>query len=173
MKNIGIAVILLAMAVLAADKFQPLNIKTGLWEATTTVTMAGQSSLPDELLSKLTPEQRARYESRLKANSGDKARTFTRKNCLTEEKLQRGSIFKQDQQNCTEKVLNSTSNNLQLQVACQGEGVKSEGTISIEALGAETLKGAGGMAVTSGAQTRTSKTSFTAKWLGPSCGEIK
>src|SRR5882724_1490051 len=62
-------VCLSSAAVWAGGKFQPLDVKTGLWETTTTNTHSGEMPLPAELLDRLTPEQRARMEARMKANS--------------------------------------------------------------------------------------------------------
>ena len=172
MKKIAISVVLMCVGLFGAEKFTPLNVKTGLWESTTTTTMSGQLPLSDELLSKLTPEQRARFEARLKANSPDKTHTFTNRNCLTKEKLERG-LFGPNEKECTETVLNSSSSKLEVKLACQSEGMKSEGTMLIEALGSESAKGSGNMTVTGGGHTMNSKTSFSAKWLGPSCGNVK
>jgi uncharacterized protein DUF3617 len=171
-KKILTSVVLMCAGVWAAERFTPLNVKTGLWESTTTTTMNGQLPLSDELLAKLTPEQRARFEARLKANSPDKTRTFTTRNCMTKEKLERG-LFGPNEKECTETVLNSTSSKLEVRLTCQSEGMKSEGTMLIEALGSESAKGSGNMTVNGGGHTMTSKTSFSAKWLGPSCGNVK
>src|SRR5689334_10995600 len=76
-----------------ADKYQPLNVKLGLWETTSTITTKGQVPVSDEMLSRLTPEQRARVEERMKAQAGDRTTTHTYKSCLTKEKLERGSGF--------------------------------------------------------------------------------
>ena len=48
---------------------QPLNIKPGLWEQTVNTTIAGEMPISTEMLNRLTPEQRARMEERMKANS--------------------------------------------------------------------------------------------------------
>lgn len=47
-------------------KHQPLNIKTGLWETTSTLKMSGDMPIPAGMLDKLTPEQRARLDERMK-----------------------------------------------------------------------------------------------------------
>ena len=81
MKKVAIAVMLFSSAAWAQAKFQPLNVKTGLWESTSTSTTVGQMPVPADLLAKLSPEQRAKFEARMKANSAPKTRTFTKKNC--------------------------------------------------------------------------------------------
>ena len=63
------AVITLSLALSAADKTQPLNLELGLWQMTYTIDRGSAVSIPPELLAKLTPEQRARTEARLKARA--------------------------------------------------------------------------------------------------------
>ncbi len=101
-------VLLLSAAVWAADKIQPLNVKTGLWETTRTTTTSGQMPIPPELLARLTPEQRAKMEERMKANSAEKTRASTSKSCMTKEKLEKAP-FSDEQKNCTRTIVRSTS----------------------------------------------------------------
>ena len=172
MKKLALASILITATLWAADKFQPLNVRTGLWESTMTTTATGQTRVPDDLLSRLSPEQRARYEARVRANSGQRSRTFTNKSCLTKEKLQSGTLF-EGERHCTETVLNSSASKLQLRVECESQGMKTQGTLLLEAIGTENVKGSGSMALTSSGHTMNSNTSLSAKWLGPSCGDVK
>ena len=172
MKRLALAILFLTATLWAADKTQTLNVKTGLWESTITTTAAGHIALPDDLLSRLSPEQRARYEARVKANSGERTRTHTDKSCVTKEKLQSGNLFEADEQ-CTQTILNSSGSKLQLRVECESERMKSNGTLLLEAIGTENVKGSGTMEMTSSGHKMNSKTSLTAKWVGPSCGELK
>lgn len=70
-------VLICAIAGWAADRIQPLNVKLGLWEMTITTKNSGQMPVPPELLSKLTSEQRARLEERMKAQSSGDSKTRT------------------------------------------------------------------------------------------------
>src|SRR5690348_14518665 len=72
----------------AGVKLQPMNVKPGLWETTTTITVAGEMPIPAEVLNRLTPEQRARMEARMKANSSGHTNTNTHKSCVTKEDLE-------------------------------------------------------------------------------------
>jgi hypothetical protein len=76
----------------AQIKVEPLNVKTGLWEATMTTTTSGAAPIPAELLSRLTPEQRAKMEegAKVKASFASKTRTITSKSCVTREQLEKG-----------------------------------------------------------------------------------
>jgi Protein of unknown function (DUF3617) len=166
-------ILLSSVAVWAGDKVQPLNVKVGLWETTMTATTSGAMPIPPEVLSRLTPEQRARMEERMKANSTGKTRTNTYKNCLTKEKLEKGPLFGEEQKECTQTVVTSTSSKTEVRVACENENMKSSGTIQVEALSPENVKGSGQMSVSGGGHTMNSNTTFTAKWIGPVCGDVK
>lgn len=48
-----------------------------------------------------------------------------------------------------------------------------DGTINLETLSSETVKGSGRTKATGGGHTMNTSTTFTSKWLGPSCGKIK
>jgi hypothetical protein len=170
MQAILIALILASSVPLsAADKVQPLNVKVGQWQTTVTTTTGGQMPLPAELLSRLTPEQRARIEERMKANSAQKNKTNTYKNCVTKEQLEQGPKFGEEHKECTQTILSSTSSKAELRIACEKEDTKGTGTIQIEALSPESVKGSWQMSVTGGGHTLNKNNSFTAKWIGPVC----
>lgn len=171
MKNILIGVMLFSSAAWAQGKFQPLNVKTGLWESTTTSTTSGQMPIPAELLAKLSPEQRAKVEARMQANSAPKTRTFTTKGCETKEKLAEQPF--NDQKECKQTVLTSTGSRAEIKVSCEIGDVRSTGTMNIEALSPEAVKGSGQMTSDGGGHTMKINTNFSAKWLGASCGDVK
>ena len=173
MRNIYVGVILMsALAVWAADKVQPLNVKVGLWEVTTTTTTSGQMPIPAELLARLTPEQRARMEERMKANSAEKTRTITHKQCMTKEKLAKESAFGQDDRRCTRTVVSSSESKVELKMQCGVEGMKGEGTGVVEALNSESVKSSVHIVAIGGGHTMNSNSSSTAKWIGPVCGTV-
>jgi Protein of unknown function (DUF3617) len=165
-------VLLLSGAVWAADKIQPLNVKTGLWETTRTSTTSGQMPIPPELLARLTPEQRAKMEERMKANSAEKSRTNTSKSCLTKEKLEKAP-FSDEQKDCTRTIVTSTSSEAEIKFVCDKSGMKANGTIHVEAITPESVKGSAQTAIASGGRTMNTSGSFTSKWLGPNCGDVQ
>jgi hypothetical protein len=169
-----VIVLLLAssLAVWAANKVQPLNVRVGLWEVSTTVSSNGQMPIPADLLARLTPEQRARMEERMKANSAGKTRTTTHKNCLTKEKLDRGDTFSEDRKTCTETLVTSTSSTVEVRVVCENEGVKSNGTFHIDALNPENIKGSIHMVAAGGNHSMNMSSTFTGKWIASSCGDL-
>jgi hypothetical protein len=173
MKRILIGMMLVSSAAWAQGKFQPLNVKTGLWESTATSTTSGQMPIPAELLARLTPEQRAKMEARMNANanSAPRTRTFTSKGCETKEKLAEQPFA--NQKECKETVLSSTASRIELKVSCDLGDVHSSGTMHIEALSPEAVKGSGQMTSDGGGHSMTINTAFSAKWVGPSCGDVK
>ena len=171
MKNIAMAVLLVSTIALGQSNFQPLNVKTGLWESTTTSTTAGQAPLPSDMLAKLSPDQRARIEARMKANSAAKTRTFTNKQCETKEKLAEQPFGSQKE--CKSSIITSTATKAEIKMSCEYGDVKSTGTMNIEVLSPESVKGSGHMTSNGGGHTMTVNTSFTGKWIGASCGNTK
>lgn len=172
MRTILVVLLLASSACLwAADKAQPLNVKPGLWETTMTTTTSGETPIPAELLAKLTPEQRARIEQRMKDNSGEKTRTLTDKNCVTKEQIDTGLAFGHEQGKCTNTIVSSTSSMVEMRVECADNGMNTSGTMRFEAPNPESIKGSSQMSLTGGGRTRNVHVSVTAKWIGPVCSK--
>src|SRR5579862_2888392 len=104
-ENLMIARIFLALsatlvaAAWAADT-TPLNVKTGEWEVTTSTESSGQLPIPEEMLNKLTPEQRARMEAAMKARGAGGPRTSVRKNCVKKEDLDKAFGNDEEHKSC-------------------------------------------------------------------------
>lgn len=168
-----LVVMLLASSgcVWAGDKGPSMNVKPGQWETTMTTTTSGEMPIAADLLAKLTPEQRARMEQRMKANSGEKTRTLTQKSCMTKEQIEQGLGFGQDQGKCTRTVVSSTGTTIDVQVACSEQGMNTSGTMHFEALSPESVKGSSQMTANGGGHTMTVHMTLTSKWLGPTCSQ--
>jgi hypothetical protein len=153
-------------------KLQPLNVKPGLWESTMTYTKAGELPIPAGRLDKLTPEQRARLEERMKANSGQ-TNTMTNKSCLKKEDLENPDFF--DKKQCTWTTLESTSTEAKGSAICDYRdiGAKLSGTGEIIAVDQEHIKGTIHMTATGSGHVMNTDGKLTAKWLGSSCGNVK
>jgi hypothetical protein len=159
------------MTIWAADKIQPLNVKPGLWETTTMVTRSGEMPIPAEFLARMTPEQRAKLEARMKANSAQNTQTHTYKTCETKEKLQKTPFA--DAKECSLTIVSSTSSKAELRMSCQAEGLKSSGDMLVEALSPESIRGSGHMTATGGGRDMNMNTTLSSKWLGSSCESVK
>lgn len=169
MRTLLCRLILLApMTLSAANKLQPLNVKVGQWEMNQTMTTSGEMPIAPELLDKLTPEQRARIEAHMKANSGSHTRTSTYKSCLTKEQLEKGPTFL-DKSTCNWTVLNSSSNRADLKGVCTDRSVKSNMTLHIDALTPESTRMSADVIVNGDGHTMNLHATFTGKWVGPVC----
>ena len=156
-----------ALVVLAGEKFQPLNVKPGLWQTTWNAVSTGRPPIPDNL----TPEQRARYEAMVSKMIAGLPKTATYKSCVTKEQL---NPFSEPHDKCTWTVLASTGSKLDLRGTCPGnQGVKVDMTVRLEARDSENVNGTGQQDMTGGGNTLNSKFALTSKWLGPACGNTK
>jgi hypothetical protein len=155
------------------QKLTPLNIRLGLWEITTTMQRTGLMGLPPDMLAKMTPEQRARYEERLKAQGANANRTTTRKNCVTKEKMEKNSMFDDNRPECKRTVVTSTGSRMEVRAECDKQGVKMTIAMAAEALDSGSIKGTMHMTTSGGERTMEMESTFTGKWVGAACGDVE
>ena len=156
-----------------AGKLQSLKVKPGLWENTRTIKRAGQMPISAELLSRLTPEQRARMEERMKANSAVHTNTTTEKHCVTKEDLEKDRLKLAETKECITTVLNSTSTSVKAKLVCDMEGMHATGTLELVASDPEHMNGSSQSTISGNGHTMNVEGTWTSKWLGPSCGNVK
>jgi len=169
-----IALILTSSVVLcAADKYQPLDVKTGLWEVITTVSTSGQMPISSDLLEQMTPEQRARLEQRMNGKSLQPSKPIVSKHCLTQEQLDKGASFADDRKSCQHTLVSSTRSKTEVRMNCVENDMKFEATLQFEAVDSENVKGQTQSTATGNGRTMNSTSTLTAKWLGPACGTTK
>jgi hypothetical protein len=166
--------VLCSFSLWADDKIQPLDIKLGLWEVTSTNATTGMPPIPPDVLAKMPPEQRAKMEAAMGARSGGSPTTTARKTCITREKMDKQTAFNDERMNCTHTVVSSSSKKLEIKLQCtEQQNTTMNGTIQVEALNSETLKGSVRMATTGGGRTMNMNSDFTSRYLGPACGDVK
>jgi Protein of unknown function (DUF3617) len=170
--SLGFA-LLFCGAALAADSVQPLDVKLGLWESTTTMEHSGAPPIPDEVLAKLTPEQRAKIEERAKASAQQGPKTTTRKSCIKKEDLDKAMAFGNNDKNCHRTILTSSSSKLEFRIECGAGTMKSNGDVHIEAISSEHVKGSVQMTIGDGTRSMKLNSTFESKWLGPVCEASK
>jgi hypothetical protein len=162
--------ILLPAASWAADVF---DVKPGLWETTSTTDMGNMAAMPQipaDKLAQLPPDQRARIEAMMKGRSGTPTVT---KVCMTKESLAKALNFSQNNNSCTQKVTSLSSTKQEIHTECTGQ-FKGAGDLIIERVDSEHAKGEMVMKGDSGRGTPISmKMSFTTKYLGADCGDVK
>lgn len=153
-------------------KIQPLNVRPGLWETTTTHKISGAPPIPPEALAKITPEQRARLEERMRGNSDASTNTTTDKHCVTKEDVEK-TDFGQGKGECTYTIQTSTSTQAKGKYSCNAEGMKVNGAVDITAPDSEHIKGSSQGSLSGGGRTMNVETTFTSKFLSASCGSVK
>ena len=177
MKNVSlltIAVCLCPLASWAADEFKPMNVKPGLWETTVSTQMAGMPPIPPEALARLTPEQRAQMEAVLKQRAGQGPRTTTNKSCVTKDDLNKPLSFNDNvKQSCKSTIIRSSSSEQEVRLDCNEGAIQGSATMHIQAVDSENVKGTTQMNASGGNNKMTSQSSFTSKWVGSDCGDLK
>ncbi len=164
----GFAAVLLLLATLPV-RADPLDVKLGLWEMTYTAQMSGEL-LPDSVLMKMSPEQRARVEAALGQRQGQAPQTHTHQSCLTQERLNHAFDDKQGEspdQKCTHTILTATHTVQEYKIQCTGSAPRS-GVLRFEALSRERVKGTFKMNLPNGAVN----SRLSGRWLSADCGKI-
>ena len=157
----------------AGSSLKPLNIKPGLWESTRTIKTAGAMPIPAELLNRLTPEQRARMEERMKAHSAGRSNTTTEKHCVTKEDLEKDRLKLAEAKECTTTVLNSTSTSVRAKLVCDTQGMHATGSLELVAADPEHLNGSYHSTMNGNGHTMNVEGTWTSKWVSASCGNAK
>ncbi len=157
----------------SGGKVQPLNIKPGLWESTRTIKRTGQLPIPAEMLNRLTPEQRARMEERMKANSAAHTNTTTEKHCVTKEDLEKDRLKVAEAKECTTTVINTTTTTVKAKFVCEQEGMHATGMLELVAADPEHLNGSYHSTADAEGHTMNVEGAWSSKWLGSSCGNVR
>jgi len=162
-----------ACMAVAADTI-PMDVKLGLWETTSTHTSAGAPPIPQEMLDRLTPEQRAKFEERMKGRSGQ-PKAETHRSCLTKEKLEKYFLFEDDKEmHCTRNILSATARKIDAKLDCSNAtGIKMNGTIKVDSPDPETANGTIHMTSSGGGNSMNIDSTFKSKWLSSSCGNVE
>ena len=169
------SILLSGLALWAADNITHLNVREGLWETTSTKLMTGMG-IPADSLAKMSPDQRARVEAMMKQNGLGSPATDVRKECVTKEKLEKQSAFSSNgggQGDCSHTVVNSTGSKLEMKMHCEGKDHSSDGTVLMEAINSDSVKGKMQFASTSKGRNMNMEMTFTGRYLGSDCGDVK
>lgn len=182
MKQILSAFVLLCPLAVWSQDIKPIDIKPGLWENTTTseisgLTMPAMPQISPDQLAKMPPEARARVEAMMKGGAGA-PRTATTKACVTKEDLSK-PMFNNGDKNCTFKLVNSSAGSQQIHAECKPGNTSMVGDLTLDRIDSEHLKGnmvmkaTGDSTAPNPGQSMNVKISFTNKWLGSDCGDVK
>jgi hypothetical protein len=147
----------------------PLSVKTGEWESTMTSETSGQLPIPQEMIDKMTPEQRAKMEAMMKARGMQGPRTTVTKSCVKQEDLDKP--FGRENKSCKQSIVTSSATQQEIHMECDMGGGKQVGTLKFEAVDSSTVKGSMQMTASNAGRTMNINSTFSAKWLGPACTE--
>jgi hypothetical protein len=154
-KAIAAAVVCLAasLAYTSAGNVQPLNVKTGLWQMTETITWTG---LPPQMASMMKNGMTIKYKS-----------------CVKTKDLITNPWVNGSGEKCVWTVLNSTGTDMEVRgTSCDmgtDLGMTSEGHGKIHVLDSENGTGSVEVTLTGNGQTMHGHASYTGKWIGASC----
>ena len=165
-KPSGIVIALLLASTTAYA--EPLNVKTGLWELTSTTAVSGT---PPVDTSKMTPEQKAGFEAAMKARQAKGPSTRVIKSCMTKEKLEREPFKEAAKASCTDTVISSTGTHWHAKRVCTQPS--SVGEFMLEVLSPERIKETVQMNQGDDKHAMTVHVSIAGQWLGSNCGKIK
>src|SRR6195256_976644 len=146
-----------------------LDVKTGLWEITSTGATTGAPPIPPEALAQMTPEQRAKMESAMQAAISRNNQPHVSKSCITQKQLEKAPNFaEQHDKSCKQTVVSRTASVIETRVECTGPQ-KMSGTFRFQAVSREAIHGDVSMVMSDGNKTMTSKHAIQGKWLGADC----
>jgi Protein of unknown function (DUF3617) len=159
----------------AADTISRLNIKEGLWEVTTTHSMTGMPGIPADKLAKMTPDQRAQVEAMMKNSGMGGPTTDVTKDCVTKEKLDKLTVFSShnDNNECSRSVLSSSGSKMDVKIHCQGKDHVTDGTFVLEVVNSDSVKGSMHTVTDSKGRTMNMDFTYSSKYLGAACGDVK
>jgi uncharacterized protein DUF3617 len=173
------AIVLSSLVLLAEEKLTPPNVKEGLWESTVSHSSSGMPGIPADALAKMTPDQRAQVEAMMKQRGmSSNGNSTTVKGCVTKEKIAKGMAFSENRENCTRNVVSSTPSHFEIKLHCDvdaknGNKTTTDGTVTVDVLGSDSVKGATHMVTNSNGRNMTMDSTFTSRYLGSDCGDIK
>lgn len=149
---------------------EPLKVKPGLWETTTTTEKKG-SKHPTNL-DQLTPEQRAKVEADLAKRA--KKETTTTTTCLTAARIKNGEAFvgKTHGNACTRTFEKQTASDVVANIECRGAN-KMTGKVRMHANDPENMNGVVDM--TYGDPDRVqllTHSEIKSRWLKAECGKV-
>jgi hypothetical protein len=164
-KNWLLVTAMAALPVLAADG---LAVKTGTWETTMSMKTSGMT-VPAEAMANMNEQQRAQMAAMMKNMGGATPRVTTHKSCVTEKDLKEGAFRAQQEKdnNCTYKPVVTTGKRQEMTFECPGKRGVSSGHMIVDATDSSNVKGE--MHIK--AEGVTIDSTFTSKWLGPTCAD--
>jgi hypothetical protein len=161
----GLALMALAWAASAAEK---LDIRTGTWEITATTQMSGMP-LSDEMLGKMTPQQRAEVQAAMRAEAAKGPQTEVTRECITTEDVER-PFQSASGEDCKQTIVRTTRTAQEARLVCTGEH-KGEGLLRVNAANPETMTATLDLRAGDGPNPFTIKSRMQGRWLSAQCDD--
>jgi hypothetical protein len=168
-KTFSVAIVALFCSRAFCVDLHPLDAKPGQWETTLAGQISGMPAIPPDVLNKMTPDQRAKLEAVM---GGRGAKPIVSTSCMTKEKLQQAwNTGQESMKSCTTSVTTSSSSKQEIHMECDRNATKSSGTVKVEAVDSEHIRGSIQMTATGGADGHAMNMNytFTSKWIGAAC----
>ncbi|HXR18439.1 MAG TPA: DUF3617 domain-containing protein [Steroidobacteraceae bacterium] len=166
----GLVIVLLA----AAAEPVKLNIKPGLWEIASQNQITGAPPISDDMLARLTPEQRARFEASMQASMANATKPRLAKHCVTPEKIARGlDVEQHNDASCQKKLVSNSTSEMEISEDCNNPKDHTVISEHVQLSGSEQLTGTVHVVKSSGDRTMTVDSTIHGKWLSASCGDVK
>lgn len=159
----------LTLAALTAAGAEKLNVKVGLWEITSISHFSGMPPLPKEVLDKMTPQQRADMEAKIKAATAEEPEPEVSSECITQDDLEK-PFNSANSEDCTQTIVRTTRNSQEIRLVCNGK-TKGTGTFKVTSPTPETMTGDLDLKVGEGASAMTITSKIKGRWLGADCGD--
>jgi hypothetical protein len=180
-KCVLVFVFLAAIVLSASDKLTMINVKEGLWETTVKMSgIPGMPGIPEDMIAKLTPEQRAQMEAIMKQKGmSSNGNTTVVKGCVTKEKIEKGLAFSDEKrENCTHTIVSSSPTHAEVKLHCEstkdsGNKTTVDSTTVIDVVGPDSSKGTSHAVTNMNGRSMISDITFTSKYLGADCGDVK
>jgi hypothetical protein len=151
---------LLLVHATVASAADTLDVKEGLWESTSTMTLEG-FQIPPALLQSLPEEQRAQIERFDGRPHMDHA-------CVTQKDIAAGFTRFDKQSACTRSTLTATPRSYAANITCAGL-LAGTGSLSVQAPSAARVQGTAALQGMLGNMTMT----LDARWISASCGALQ
>ena len=158
----------------APVKSPNLRIRTGLWQSTVTTNISGELPIPDDVLARMTPEQRKSIQDQMTASKAQNAKPRVSQICITQEKLNNGfQLDNTTHPNCKRTIMADTATAMEVHEVCTENGGTTDVSIHYRALTPESLEGTNHVEMVRQGKTMVSDGTIQGKWLGADCGDVK
>jgi len=162
-----------------ASSAASLNVMPGLWEMTSTGQTRGAPPIPPEYLARMTPDQRAMREQRVKASMAKASQPRVNRQCVTAQDLQRGFDIQDearkgsDTAGCQKMVTTNSAATMDVKQTCTGGGQNTTMMIHFEASSPQSITGHVEVTMSGTGNAMKVTRDITGKWLGADCGAVK